>query len=164
MAYTAPLTVITGQIWTAADQNTYHKANVEYFKALFDSFTIPSGTVVGTSDTQTLTNKRITARVYSETSNATPTPATDSYDIHIITAQAASAAFAAPTGTPTQGQKLIVRIKDNGTARALTWNAIYRAVGVALPTTTVISKTLYLGFIYNSTDTKWDCLAVSQEV
>jgi hypothetical protein len=34
---------------------------------------------------------------------------------------------------------------------------------VTLPTTTVISKTLYLGMIYNSTDTKWDVVAVAQE-
>lgn len=164
MAYTAPLIVITGQIWAASDQNTYIKANFEYVKAILDSFTVPAGTVVGTSDTQTLTNKRITQRVYSEASNATPTPASDSYDVHLITAQAAAAAFAAPTGTPTQGQKLIIRVKDNGAARALTYDAIYRAVGATLPTTTVISKTLYLGFIYNSTDTKWDLVAVSQEV
>lgn len=164
MAYTAPLTVITGQIWAASDQNTYIKANFEYVKAHIDSFTVPSGAVVGTSDTQTLTNKRITKRVYTEASNATPTPACDSYDVHKITALAAAAAFAAPTGTPTEAQQLTIRIKDNGTARALTYNAIYRAVGATLPTTTVISKTLYLGFIFNSTDTKWDLVAVSQEV
>jgi hypothetical protein len=76
---------------------------------------------------------------------------------------AAGATFGAPTGTPTQGQGLIIRIKDNGTARTLAFNAIYRAIGVTLPTTTVLSKTLYLGMIYNLTDTKWDVIAVAQE-
>jgi len=56
-----------------------------------------------------------------------------------------------------------IRIKDNGTARALTYNAVFRAMGNALPTTTVLSKTLYMGFIYNATDTKWDLVAVAQE-
>jgi hypothetical protein len=99
-------------------------------------------------------------RVTSEASNATPTPNVDTTDVHIITALAAGATFGAPTGTPVQGQQLIIRIKDNGTARSLGWNAIYRASSdLALPTTTVISKTLYCGFIYNSTDTKWDLLA-----
>jgi hypothetical protein len=34
---------------------------------------------------------------------------------------------------------------------------------VTLPTTTVISKTLYLGMIFNNADTKWDVVAVAQE-
>lgn len=112
---------------------------------------------------ETLTNKRITKRVATTASSATPTPAGDSTDVYILTALAEAAGFAAPTGTPTEGQQLLLRIKDNGTARALTWNAIYRAMGVALPTTTVTGKTLYVGLAYNSTDSKWDCLAVAQE-
>lgn len=104
--------------------------------------------------------RKAAKRVTSEASNATPTPNADTTDVHIITALAAGATFGAPTGTPTQGQQLIIRIKDNGTARSLGWNAAYRAsTDLALPTTTVISKTLYLGFIYNSTDSKWDLLA-----
>lgn len=79
------------------------------------------------------------------------------------TALAGALTVNAPTGTPLAGQKLVIRIKDNGTARAITWNAIFRAVGVVLPTTTVISKIVYCGFIYNATDTKWDCVAVAQE-
>lgn len=127
------------------------------------------GSVDNTSDatknsaTATLTNKRITARIGTEASSATSTPTADSVDQWNVTALAAADAFAAPSGTPTDGQKLVIRIKDNGTARALTWNAIYRALGTTLPTTTVVSKTLYLGFIYNAADTKWDCVAVAQE-
>lgn len=102
-------------------------------------------------------------RVASEASNATPTPNADTTDEHTITAQAAAAAFGVPSGTPTEGQPMIIRIKDNGTARALSFNAIYRAIGVTLPTTTVLSKTMYIGMIYNFTDTKWDVLAVNQE-
>ncbi len=113
--------------------------------------------------TATLTNKRITKRVASAASSATPTPDADTTDLFLLTAQAAAAAFAAPTGTPTAGQTMVIRIKDNGTARALTYDPIYRAVGVTLPTTTVVNKTLYLGMMYNVADTKWDVLAVGQE-
>lgn len=80
-----------------------------------------------------------------------------------VTAQAGALKFNNPGGTPVGGNKLVIRIKDNGTARALTYDTQFRAMGNALPTTTVLSKTLYMGFIYNATDTKWDLIAVSQE-
>lgn len=108
---------------------------------------------------ETLTNKRITQRVVSITSSATPTPNADTTDEYTITALAASALLTNPTGTPTEGQTLLVRIKDNGTARALSFDTLYRfSTDQPAPTTTVINKTLYLGFTYNFTDTKWDCL------
>jgi len=104
-------------------------------------------------------------RTVTITSSATPTPNAGITDIYTVTALAEAAAFGAPTGTPVNGQKLIIRIKDNATARALTWNAIYRAgTDVALPTTTVVSKTMYCGFIYNSTDSKWDLVAVTNNI
>ncbi len=117
----------------------------------------PSGTVVGDTDTQTLTNKRVNPRTATIASSATPTPNADTTDFFYITAQAAGATFGAPTGTPVEGQRLTIRIKDNASPRTLAYNAIYRAgTDVALPTTTVASKTMYLGFIYNFEDTTWD--------
>lgn len=99
------------------------------------------------------------------TSSATPTPAGNGRENeYYITALAAGATFAAPSGTPANGNTLLVRIKDDGTARSLAWNAIYRAVAIALPTTTVISKTMYLGFIYNSADSKWDLVSLVNEI
>ena len=102
-------------------------------------------------------------RVYSVASTLAPEPDIDSYDTYIITALAGNPTFAAPSGSPVQGQKLIIRIKDDGTARVLAWNAIYRAISADLPTTTVASKTMYLGFMYNSTDSKWDLIAYVEE-
>jgi hypothetical protein len=120
----------------------------------------PSSTTVTLTGTETLTNKRITKRTVSITNSATPTPNSDTTDIYLVTALAQTATFGAPTGTPTEGQQLIIRIKDNATARSLAWNAIYRASSdLALPTTTIVSKTVYLGFMYNSTDSKWDLLS-----
>lgn len=118
------------------------------------------------SATNTLTNKRIEPRIVSAASYTTDTGTSldvSTTDIFVITAQAGALLFNSPGGTPVQGQKLIIRIKDNATARALTWNAVFRAMGTALPSTTVLSKTLYLGFFYNSTDTKWDLVASAQE-
>jgi len=132
------------------------------------TFTLPdaSATIATIDATQTLTNKRTNPRIISAASYTTDTGSSldvSTADQFIVTAQAGALLFNAPGGTPVEGQKLIIRIKDNGTAGALTYNAVFRAMGVALPTTTVISKTLYMGFIYNITDTKWDLVAVAQE-
>lgn len=137
--------------------------NVQAWDADLDTWagkTAPSGTVIGTTDTQTLTNKRVNPRIGTTTSSSTPTPDCDSHDQYNVTALAAAAAFGAPTGTPVDGQHLRIRIKDNGTARATTWNAIYISSGVAtLLATTVINKTHLVDFVYDSVATKWVCVA-----
>lgn len=105
-------------------------------------------------------------RAVGEASNATPTPNADTTDLYYLSALAEAASFGAPTGTPVEGQKLIVRILDDATARALAWDAGaggYIARGTALPATTILSKHLYVGFIYNAIAVKWDCVASSQE-
>jgi hypothetical protein len=114
-------------------------------------------TIGNTSGTNTGDQTFLDARVQTVTSSATVTP-TSTNDLVIITAQATGLTLANPTGTFTEGQALMIRIKDNGTARTIAFDTNYRAIGVTLPTTTVISKTMYLGIIYNSTDSKWDII------
>jgi len=136
--------------------------NVQAYSATLTSWagkTVPTGTVIGTTDTQTMTNKRMTKRVGTVASSSTPTPSADDHDMYTVTALAAGATFGAPTGTPTDGQELWIRVKDNGSAQTLAFNAIYRALGITLPTTTVAGKTLYFKCMYNAADTKWDVLA-----
>lgn len=80
-----------------------------------------------------------------------------------VTALAVAATFAAPAAGK-DGQKLTLRIKDNGTASALTWTTTsggYRVIGSTLPTTTTANKVMYIGLIYNSQDTYWDVIAVT---
>ncbi len=105
----------------------------------------------------------VTPRVTTTASSAAPTPNASTTDVYAVTALAEAATFGAPTGTPAHGQSLLIRIEDNGTIRTLGWNAIYRVVGVTLPTATVANKLIYVGCVYNSTDTKWDVIAIARE-
>jgi hypothetical protein len=119
--------------------------------------------VVGTTDTNTLTNKRITARTGTVASSATPTINTDNVDYYSITALAAAiASFTTNlSGVPTTGQTLWISIKDNGTARAIAWGASFEASTIALPTTTVISTRLDVAFIWNEATSVWRCVGVA---
>lgn len=118
------------------------------------------------STTLATVQKAIAApRVSTEASSATPTINTDNVDAHSITALATDITSMTTnlSGTPTNFQKLTIRIKDDGTGRAITWGASFEAKGVALPTTTTASKVLTVGFIYDSVTSKWGCVASVSE-
>jgi hypothetical protein len=68
------------------------------------------------------------------------------------------------SGTPANFDKLFIRIKDDGTARAITWGASFVASGVALPTTTVANKVTTVGFVYDSVKAAWGCVACVVEL
>jgi len=141
--------------------------------------TVPSTDItgLGTMSTQnanavaitggTITGTRINPRVSSTTSTATLTVNSDSYDQAVLTAQAVALSVVAPTGTPVNGQKLTLRFKDNATAQTISWTITsggFRVIGCTLPTTTVISKVVYIGCIYNSDETFWDVVSVGQQI
>lgn len=120
-----------------------------------------TGSVIIQPATIGTTGRKTTITASTATLTAAVDPGVD--EDQLITAQAAGLTIAAPTGSPISGQKIVFRIKDNGTARAISWNAIFRAIGTTLPSTTVINKTMYIGATYNFTDTRWDVLATAQE-
>lgn len=99
-------------------------------------------------------------RVQTVTDAATITPNTDSNDSVDITAIAQNFTIANPTGTPSNFKMLVIRILDNGTGRTITFGNQYRAMGNALPTTTIASKYMILGFFWNTTDSKWDLVSL----
>jgi hypothetical protein len=66
----------------------------------------------------------------------------------------------APSGTPINGQKFILRLQCTN-PQTFAWNSVFAgSTDLILPTaTTGSSKYDYVGFIYNSTATKWQLLA-----
>lgn len=110
--------------------------------------------------TRTLTNARVTPRVSTTTSSATPTINTDTVDMYGLTAQAANITSFTTNlaGTPTDGQKLWIYIKGTA-ARTIAWGASFEAGPVALPTTTVTTERLDVGFVWNAASSKWRCCA-----
>lgn len=118
---------------------------------------IPTGP--SASATATLTNKRITPRVGSTTSSATPTINTDNVDIYRLTAQAANITSMTSnlSGTPSHGDTLVIEITGTA-ARTITWGASFEASTVALPTTTVGTNMLQVSFMWNSATSKWRCV------
>lgn len=110
--------------------------------------------VVTLTGTQTQTNKRITQRIGTVTSSATPTINTDNVDQFNITALAAAiTSFTTNlSGTPTDGQCLDVRIKGDATPRAIAWGASFTGT---LLTTTVASKTHLQRLKWDAAAAKW---------
>lgn len=124
------------------------------------------GNVDNTSDatknsaTATLTNKRVTPRVSTITTSATPSINTDNVEIFGITALAGNiTSFTTNlSGTPTDGQKLIIYIVG-ASVRTIAWGSSFEAGPSTLPTITVAAKRLDIGFLWNASTSKWRCMA-----
>ena len=125
---------------------------------------IAIGSTTGTSTT-TLNGKtsgRIVPRVSTTASSAEPTINTDNTDQFGLTAQAVDiTSFTTNlSGTPTDGQKLWIYIVGTA-ARAIAWGASFESSTATLPTTTVTTNRLDVGFVWNTATSKWRCVAVA---
>jgi hypothetical protein len=82
-------------------------------------------------------------------------------DYFTLVANTASWTLQTPTN-PTHGQRIMLRVKQDGTgSRVVTYGAGFRFGTdlLAAVLSTAINKTDYLGFVYDSVDTKWDVVA-----
>lgn len=120
--------------------------------------TAPSGAVVGDTDAQTLTNKRITVRVATVASSATPTFDTDSYSQSEMLTLAANITSATFSGTPTNAQTHTLVFKSaSGQTIALGSSVV--AGPAPLLGATLAGKYHEVVLKYNSTAAKWVVMA-----
>lgn len=157
--------------WTTAGVGDMLKAvydptniNASPFVRANQTGTQPVGTITGLASVATsgsyadLSDKPTFLAPRSSTvgTTSTLTPAINLYDLVAVSAQAGALTIAAPTGTALDGQILTIRIRDNGTTRALTWNAVYSGYASDLPAATVVSKTMVYQFMWNASQNVWD--------
>ena len=136
-------------------------AQVMTHKDLTDATNTFPATIPTASSTTTFTNKRITKRVATTTDSATAAINCDTTDEYQLSAVANATTFTV-TGTPTDGQKLLIRYKDAGVAKGLTFTG-FTALGATIPTITTAGKWGYVGASYNLAATTWHIIAVATE-
>jgi hypothetical protein len=79
----------------------------------------------------------------------------------VITGQNVNITDVTTTGTPTNGQKLWFSVTGTA-ARTISFNtANFESSTVTLPTTTVTTARLDVGFVWNPATTKWRCVAMA---
>jgi hypothetical protein len=118
------------------------------------------------TDAQTITSKRITRRVYTQADGTTIDVNADSYDEvkQINTQGSGTLTIDAPTGTPTDGQGLIYKIKC-ANSQTYSFDGIFKGGATALPSGhSGASKYDYLGFLYNSDSSTWDMVAIATAI
>jgi hypothetical protein len=114
----------------------------------------------------------IRPRVNSVTIAATTTSlnwTSNLYDqYNLVLANTQSVTILSDIGSPVDGQKILFRIKDDGTVRNIAWSTsgtnYFRIVGTTLPTsTTAAGKLTYVGSLYNASSSTWDVIGVVTE-
>lgn len=159
-----PLTGLVDDTSTALGVGTLelgHASDTTLARVSAGVISVEGVTIPSISSTSTLTNKRITKRVVTTADDATAVIDVDVTDVYELSAVANATEFTL-TGTPTDGQQLIIRFKDAGTTKGLTWTG-FTVIGVVLPTDTTAGKWHYVGCTYNLGATAWHVIAVEEQ-
>jgi hypothetical protein len=169
ITHTAGLLTTNGNLSVNGTSGVLSVGTIELGHATANTLSASSGVlsiegvvIPSISSTNTLTNKRMTRRLTTTNApGATPTTNTDNVDIMNFTGlgTAITSMSTNLSGTPVDGDLIEFRFTDDGTARGITWGATFAATTVALPTTTVISTMLRVGFEYSGST--WKCIATA---
>lgn len=101
--------------------------------------------------------------VYIPNATGVPSINTDTYSNAAILALSVPITGLTLLGKPGDGKKVFLRIKDNGTAKAIALGASVVAGRAALPTTTTAGKVLDIELEWDAALVKWVCnLAASR--
>lgn len=154
---------------TGGSANNISFANVTISSGSINNASLGNVTLANvTVANSSITNTSVQVRVSSTASaGANLVWNSTNFDQFVINAQSQNVTINADAGSPSDGQKSIFRIKDNGSAYTISWTTgtsnSFRAIGITLPNTTVATKTVYVGCIYNSNAARWDAVATAQE-
>ena len=168
---TAPLSATNVQ--AALDQIAAGVIGLTGYQGITGASSIGSTGIQGVTGLRGLTglNGQALPRVTGLTGaqwSVTPNSAnTDELTLWGLTTGTTGISFVAPSGSPVEGQKLLIWMLDNGTATPITWSSSsggYVPIGTALPTTTITSKYLYCLYMYNAVLGKWCLLSAVNQI
>lgn len=153
------------RIQVAANGNVVVNVSTQSTSTTTGALTVVGGVgITGNLNVGANVTARIINRVSTTTSTASITPNVEVADMYTVTAQAVDLTINAPVGFAPDGTKLMFRIRDNGTARNITFTGSWLTpIGVIIPSATTANKTVYLGVIYNAGTAAWDCIALSTQ-
>ena len=151
------VTMSTNSTVTVQDEGTVITSGVRSI-----NFTGAGVTATASGDSVTVNVAGSVNRVVSYTDATSITINADTTDMATManTQSAGTFTLNAPTGTLVNGQKLLFRMTSTN-VQTFSWNAVFRgSTDLALPTASSgAGKEDYLGFIYDSTSSKWDLIA-----
>jgi hypothetical protein len=187
MAWTAPRTFVAAELVTASMLNTHLRDNLNELRAgglalssqtggdfLYAASSTQVGRLAaGGAFTSIRRNAAGTAYEFFRpeaprvstcvATQVAPTPNANTDDQFDALSMSVNMVFGTPTGSPVNGQRLLIRILDNGAARTIGWSGGWRSAGPALPTTTTAFKWMHLLFRYNANWNYWDLLGAAQD-
>lgn len=162
--------IVDGTLAKAADVNDRVSAILKVMNGGIDATNIKAASItspllatnsIATANIQdgAVTREKLSSSITTITSNATITP---DAQVYIVTALAENATVAPVSGTPYSAQPLLLRVTASGATRTLSWDTIYRGIGVTLPTSLTSGQKMYAAGRYNLEEAKWDIIGIGR--